>query len=76
MARTEKQKPISAAGRPSKKSSAKKSSAPATKRIFPPEAYDYGGDILPEDVERLRKRAEPFIADGEWKVIDGYVGRK
>ncbi len=49
-------------------------SGTAEQRAFPPEAYDYDGDIRPEDVKRLRERAAPHVDDGEWDVVDGYVG--
>lgn len=47
----------------------------AVARRFPPEAYDYDGDISLDDLNRLKERAKPFL-DGEWEIIDGYVGSK
>ena len=52
----------------------KKGPAAAAKRSFPPEAYDYGGDISAEAVRRLQEQADKVLGKGEWKVIDGYVG--
>jgi hypothetical protein len=43
---------------------------------FPPEAYDYSGDISPADVARLQEQADAVLGEGEWEVIDGYVGKK
>jgi hypothetical protein len=51
--------------------SAARKGAPSPRRRFPAEAYDYGGDILPDDVNRLRKRAKPLL-EGEWEVIEGH----
>lgn len=45
-----------------------------SRRVFPPDSSNYGGEISAEAVKQLR--ADAVLGEGEWETVDGYVGWK
>ena len=41
-----------------------------------PEAFAYEDDVRPEVVRQLQIEADKFLDEGEWVIIDGYVGER
>ena len=40
------------------------------------QAFDYDDDVTVEAIDWLRKKAEPILKDGKWKVISGNAAAK
>jgi hypothetical protein len=45
--------------------------ADSSNRPFPPEAYQYDGELKVEVVQALQKKADLRLSKEEWVVIDG-----
>lgn len=43
-------------------------------RRFPAEAYEYRDDVTPQAVDKMRRKAAPFVRKAKLKLIDG-LGR-
>lgn len=43
---------------------------------LPPEAFLHEDDVTPEVVKSIQDEADKILKDGDWVVIDGYVGKK
>ena len=50
------------------------SHASARRAPFPPNAYDYDGDVSEEVLQEVQSRANVVLEKEEWVIIDGYVG--
>ena len=40
--------------------------------VYPPEAYDYHGEVSKEAIEKLKEKVGEDFSDDDWETIDGF----